>query len=80
MKIDQSFHTQKVNFSNHANYIFMGVTRVTWKDKQLVISNGKSYTAALFVCEDGPRTTLTCQKKNYIKNYFKLIYFVTILT
>ena len=70
MKIDQSFHTQKVNFPHHANYIFMGVTRVTWKDKQLVISNGKSYTAALFVCEDGPRTTLTCQKKK--KLYKKL--------
>ena len=43
---------------------------------------------ALFVCEGGSRTTLTCQKnkknytrkKNYINNYFKLICFVTTLT
>ena len=42
--------------------------------------------AALSVCEGGPRTTLTCQKKkiiiiqvqkNYINNYFILICSVT---
>ena len=36
--------------------------------------------AALLVCEGGPRTTLTCQKKIYINNYFKLICSETTLT
>ena len=45
--------------------------------------------AALLVCDGGPKTTFTCQKKKkklfmqnffYINNHFKLICFATILT
>ena len=37
---------------------------------------------SIVICEDGPKTTLTCQKKkkNYINNYFKLICSRTTLT
>ena len=41
---------------------------------------GNALAALLVLCEGGTRTTLTCQKKIYINNYFKLICFVTTLT